>query len=167
MVNFWIFPTTAEHWELVRTHNVYAFQHEADRDKIKPGDKTICYIVRSDPPVFVGAHEIAKPWEEAKEPFWPEEKAEGRVIRPWRFQLTPLRLGAVDARKLSRQLSFVKNKDWWSIYLRGSLANFGRRIPESDYQLIFEEMPKPSISYQVRPALKPKVPSVAEVPKRS
>ena len=167
MVNFWIFPTTAEHWELVRTYNVYAFQHEADRDKIKPGDKTICYIVRSDPPVFVGAHEIAKPWEEAKEPFWPEEKAEGRVIRPWRFQLTPLRLGAVDARKLSRQLSFVKNKHAWSIYLRGSFANFGRRIPESDYRLIFEELAKPSIPYQVRPALKPKVPSVAEVPKRS
>ena len=63
-MNFWIFPTAAEHWELVRTHNVYAFQHEADRDKIKLGDKTICYIARSDPPVFVGAHEIAKPWEE-------------------------------------------------------------------------------------------------------
>jgi predicted RNA-binding protein with PUA-like domain len=60
MVNFWIFPTTAEHWELVRTHNVYAFQREADRNKIKLGDKTICYIVRSDPPAFVGAHEIAK-----------------------------------------------------------------------------------------------------------
>ena len=81
--------------------------------------------------------------------------------------MTPLRLGAVDARKLSGQLSFVKNKHAWSIYLRGSLANFGRRIPESDYRLIFEELAKPSIPYQVRPALKPKVPSVAEVPKRS
>jgi hypothetical protein len=71
-----------ESWELTKAHNVHALAREADRDKIQVGDMTVEYVVRSDPPVFVGIHKIVKPWEQAKEPFWPEEKAEGRVIWP-------------------------------------------------------------------------------------
>ena len=166
MVNFWIVPTTPDHWELVKAHNVYAFFSETDRDKIKPGDKTVFYLIRSNPPVFVGVYEIAKPWEEAKEPFWTVEKTEDRVIYPWRFQLATLRLGAVDARELSRQLSFVGNKEVWQVYFMGSLANFGRPIPESDYRLIFDELIKPPITYQVKPVAKPEGPPVVKAPRR-
>jgi predicted RNA-binding protein len=163
MVNFWIITTTAESWELTKTHNVHAFNREADRDKIKLGDKAVCYLVRSDPPVFVGVDEFAKPWEEAKEPFWPEEKAEGKVLWPWRFQVTPLKRGAVDARRLSRQLSFVENKDAWSVYFMGGLANFGRPIPESDYQLLFDELARSPVTFEVKPAAKPKVSAAAKI----
>jgi len=165
MVNFWIFPTTTEHWELVKAHNVYAFQRELDRDKIKVGDKGIFYLIRSDPPVFVGACDIVKPLDESKEPFWAQEKTEGRVIWPWRFQLTPLRLGAVDARRLSRQLSFIENKDAWSTYFMGSVANFGRSIPESDYELIYEELSKPPVAYQVRAVSKAKGLLITKIPR--
>jgi predicted RNA-binding protein len=166
MVNFWICPTPIEHWEQVKTHNIYAFQHETDRDKIKPGDKTIFYLIRSDPPVFVGVYAVTKSWEEAKEPFWAQEKSDGRVIWPWRFQLAPLRLGAVDARKLSKQLSYVESKNAWHSYFMGALANFGRPIPENDYRLIFDELTKSPINYQVKPATKPKTPKVTKVLKR-
>lgn len=166
MVNFWILPTSAGAWELSRAHNVHAFRREIDRDKVKPGDKVICYLVRSNPPVFVGIDEIGQPLEEAKEPFWPEEKAKGEVVWRWRFQSTPLRAGAVDARKLSKQLSFVENKDAWSVYFMGSPANFGRPIPECDYQLIYDELAKPPIAYQVKPAPKEKAPSPARIPTR-
>jgi predicted RNA-binding protein len=166
MVNYWTITTTAESWELTKTHNVHAFNREADRDKVKPGDKVICYLVRSDPPAFVGADEIAGPWEEAKEPFWPEEKAQGKVIWPWRFHCTALRRGAVSARKLSAQLSFIENKQAWSVYFMGSIGNFGRPIPETDYLLIFEELAKPPIPYEVRPVPTLRAPPVAEVPKR-
>jgi predicted RNA-binding protein len=163
MVNFWILPTTMEHWELVKAHNVYAFQREVDRDKIKPGDIGIFYVIRSDPPVLVGVYEIAEFLERATEPFWTQEKAEGKVIWPWRFRLTQRRLGAVDVRKLSRQLSFVENKEVWHVYFFGSLANFGRPIPESDYRLVFDELAKPAISYQVKTAAKPKVLTAAKI----
>jgi predicted RNA-binding protein len=153
-------------WELVKTHNVYAFAREAERDKIAPGDRAVFYVRRSDPPVFVGAYEISGSWEEAKEPFWAEEKAAGKVIWPWRFRLNALRLGAVDARKLSKRLSFVENKDVWSVYLMGSLANFGRSIPESDFEIIFQDLAKPSIPFEVRPVSKGEQPSAVKRVKR-
>jgi len=153
MVNFWIIPTNIDGWKLVQTHNVYAFSRIADRDKIKPGDRAIFYLIRSDPPVFVGALEFTGSWEEATEPFWSDEKTEGRVIWPWRFRLSTLRIGAVDARRLSKQLSFIENKDAWAVYLVGSLANFGRPILERDYQLIYDELASPPISYEMKPAL--------------
>jgi predicted RNA-binding protein len=152
-----------EHWELVKAHNVYAFEREAERDKIKPGDKAIFYVIRSDPPVVVAVYEIADSLEKATNPFWTREKVQGRVIWPWRFKLTPLRLGAVDARRLSKQLSFIENKKFWHVYFVGSLANFGRSIPESDYQSIFDELDKPPIAYQVKTAAEPKIPTAAKV----
>jgi len=163
MASFWIFPTYADSWELVKAHKVYAFDREVYRDRIKPGDKTIFYLIRSNPPVFVGAYEVAKPWEEAKEPFWPTEKVEGRVIWRWRFELTPLRLGAVDVRRLSRQLSFIENKEAWSAYFVGAVANFGRPINESDYLCIFDELAKPPVAYQVKPHIKPERPPVMKI----
>ncbi|MCJ7761567.1 EVE domain-containing protein, partial [Candidatus Bathyarchaeota archaeon] len=115
MVNFWITPTNSEAWALVQEHNVYAFSRKGDRDKIQPGDKAIFYLIGSDPPVFVGIFEIIDGWEESKEPFWTSEKAEGRVIYPWRFRLKALKIGATDARKMSRQLSFIENKKVWPV----------------------------------------------------
>jgi predicted RNA-binding protein len=162
-VNFWIVTTTEGSWEITKTRSVHAFNREVDRNKVNVGDKIVCYLVRSDPPVFVGIDEITKPWEEAKEPFWPEEREEGKVMWPWRFWCTPLKRGAADARSLSKRLSFVENKDAWSAYFIGSLANFGRPILESDYQLISEELDNPPIAYQVKPAIKPKVPTVAKI----
>jgi len=55
------------------------------------------------------------------------------------------------------------NKGAWSAYFIGSLANFGRPILESDYQLILEELDKPPISYQVKTAIKRKPPAIAEI----
>ena len=165
MVSHWIVPTDPDGWELVKTNNVYAFAHKVDRDKIKPGDKIVFYLIRSDPPVFVGVYEIARSWEEAKEPFWTQEKAEGKVIWPWRFQLAPLRLGAVDARKLSKQLSYIEKKDAWPAYFVSALANFKRPIPEDDYKLIFEKLAEPPIAYQVKPLVKRR-PLVAKVERR-
>jgi len=163
MAHFWILPTTTEHWELVEAHNMYAFEREVDRDKIKAGDKVVFYLVRSDPPVIVGVYDVAGPLEKATEPFWTQEKVEDKVIWPWRFRLTPLAVGAVDARKLSKQLSFIENKEFWHVYFVGSLANFGRPISESDYELIFDELAKSPIAYQVKTAVKTKVATAAKV----
>jgi predicted RNA-binding protein len=57
MTDFWVIPTNSEAWTLVKEHNLYAFHRESDRDKIKSGDKAIFYVVRSTPPVVVGAFE--------------------------------------------------------------------------------------------------------------
>jgi len=166
MVNLWIVPTSPDAWGLVQEHNVYAFSRKGDRDKIQANDKAIFYLIGSNPPVFVGIFDFIGSWEEAKEPFWPSEKAEGRVIYPWRFRLSTLKVGAADARKMSRQLSFIENKQGWSVYLVGSLANFGRPIPECDYQLIFDELTKPPITYQVKPPTRHGMPPPTRVLRR-
>ncbi len=166
MANFWIFPTTADDFELVKTHNVYALISQVDRDKIKADDKGIFYVIGSDPPVFVGVCHIIGHWEKTTEPFWVDEKAEGRVKYPWRFKLITLRTGAVNVHKLSKELSFIENKDAWPPYFLGSLGHFGWPIPESDYLLIFDEFLKPPVSYQVKIPAKPKEPPTTEVPKR-
>jgi predicted RNA-binding protein len=166
LVNFWICPTPTEHWEQVKAHNIYAFQRETDRDKIKPSDKIVFYLIRSDPPVFVGVYEVTKPWDEVKEPFWAQEMTQGRIMWPWRFTLTPLTLGAADARKLSKKLRYIESKDAWQPYFMGALANFGRPIPENDYRLILDELVKPPITYQVKTPTKPKAPPITKVPKR-
>jgi predicted RNA-binding protein len=151
----WILPTTAEHWELVKAQRMYAFDRESYRDKIKPGDKGVFYLVRSKPPVFVGICEIVRPLEKANEPFWTEEKAEGTIIWPWRFELLPLRLGAVDAKKLSKKLTYIENKDAWQPYFMGGVAN---------YQVIFDELARSPIEYEVRPPYRPKTTSLTRAP---
>jgi predicted RNA-binding protein len=160
----WIISTTAEDFEVSKAKKIHAFSRESDRDKIKPGDKTVEYIIRSQPPVFVGSHEITSSWKEAKELIWTDEKTTNRIMWPWQFEITPLRLGAVDARKLSTQLSFIENKKRWSAWLIGSPANFRRSIPDADYQLICDELSKPPIPYQVRPA-RPQAMLVTRVPR--
>ena len=166
LVNFWIFQTSAEHWEQVKAHNVYAFAREADRDKLQPGDKGVFYLIRSEPPVFVGVCEVGSSWEEAKEPFWAQEKVDGRVIWPWQFRVILLRSGAVDARNLIKNLSFIENKKVWSVYLMGPMGNFARPIPERDFQLIFVELLKPAVAYEIKAVPRPEIAPVTKVPRR-
>jgi hypothetical protein len=42
----------------------------------------------------------------------------------------------------------------------GSIANFGRPIPERDYQLILDELAKPPVAYSLKPPYKSKTPKV-------
>ena len=42
-------------------------------------------------------------------------------------------------------------------------AGYGEASLESDYQLIFEELAKPPVPYQVKMAIKPKVPTAAKI----
>lgn len=162
MIHFWVVPTNADAWDIVKTQNVYAFQREPDRDKLQPGDKLLMYLIGSEPPVFVGMFEIAGSWEEAKQPFWPPEIAEGKVIYPWRFKLTPLQLGAVNVRALVKRLSFIEDKTNWSAYLIGSLANFQRPVPESDYLLIHEALHQTPVAYEIKAPTKKEAPRIVQ-----
>jgi len=146
----WIVPTNSAAWQLVKEHNLYAFHREKDRDKVNPGDKAVFYVTKSSPPVIVGVFEFAGKWEEAKEPFWPNEKRENKVVHKWRFPLRCVRTGAIDARGLAKELSFVSKKASWQTFFMGSIANFGRPIPDSDYRQIFEKLCELPIEYQMK-----------------
>jgi predicted RNA-binding protein len=148
----WLVSTTDESWKISKAYHVHSFPRLADREKIKPGDKIIVYIVRSEPPVIVSVDEITDPWQEMKEPFWPEEKAVGMVMWPWHFPCRTLRQGAIDVRELVKHLNFIKNKQNWPIFFQGSPANQQRPIPDNDYELIFDELGKPPIQYSIRPS---------------
>jgi predicted RNA-binding protein len=150
MVEYWITPTNAEAWELVKRDAVYAFEHHSQRSKINVGDRLVFYLIRSKPPVFVGICEVIGHLEEAREPFWPDEKASGRVIYRWRYKLKLLICGAVNARSLSQRLSYVVNKENWQRYLMGSIANLRKSIPKNDYELIEKELAGPAVPYEIK-----------------
>jgi predicted RNA-binding protein len=151
VIGHWLLSTTADNWELIVKHGVYAFRRKTDRDKVRPGDRVLFYLARSRPQVIVGTYEITGSWTESKSPFWPMEKTQKRIVWPWRFPLSMVRLGAVNVRELLNELSFIVRKDTWSVYFVGSLANFGRPIPKSDYERIYSMLAKKPVSYQVLP----------------
>jgi predicted RNA-binding protein len=140
---------TAPHWEIVKVNSIWAVRWERIRDKIKRGDFIVFYLVGSNPPAIVGIYEVAGEWRRAEKPIWTEEIETGEVKYPWQVDLNKIALGAIDLRKLSQELRFIENKSVWSVYLRGSPANFGRPLSQADFDLINSEMSKPPIQIQI------------------
>jgi len=105
----------------------------------------------------MGVGEITGDWYEATEPVWSDEIQAGEVLYPWQAKISLNRVGAVDYKHLSAKLSFVENKKVFQVYLMGTPANFGRAIPPSDFNLIYEEMGKPPAAVEIKPPKAPKV----------
>lgn len=150
MVDYWITPTNVGAWELVKRDAIFAFKHNSQKRKIKVGDRLVFYLIKSNPPVFVGIYEVIAPLEESRKPFWPDEIASNRVIYRWRYKLKLLIHGAADARSLSQRLSYVLNKENWQRHFIGSIANLGKSIPESDYQLIEKELGEQTVPFEIK-----------------
>jgi predicted RNA-binding protein len=83
-------------------------------------------------------------------------------------ELRPVQLGKASYPNLISKLSFVKNKQAASTYLRGAPANYGQPISEADYNLIFEELRKNPIIEKVEPQKPPEIkirsPEVESIP---
>ena len=58
------------------------------------------------------------------------------------MRIKSIATGEVRFKDMAERLNFVKNKNAAQVYLRGSLANFGKPIPEEDFKLILREMTK-------------------------
>jgi|GEM_PF-1022107 len=150
--SFWVFPVTPQHWEIVKAKSIWAVQWERIRDKIKKKDIIIFYLVGSSPPAIVGLYEVVGEWREAKTPIWTEEFEIGEIKYPWQVSLNKICIGAMDVRKNLQELSFIENKAFWGVYLRGSPGNFGRSISQADFEFISNKLSKSSIQIEVSTA---------------
>jgi len=105
--------------------------------QFKPDDKVVYYINRISK--FGAIATITSGYyHDDKNKIWTDEDE----IWPSRAKSRPEIVleddELLDIKKLIKQLSFIKDKDHWSLFVRGSV----RQIPEEDYLLIESEMRK-------------------------
>lgn len=145
---YWIVVIGEDEWEVIRKKNVYGVPEtsrtRSPRKLIKPGDIIIFYVkVKGSRYLggkFVGAFKVVSNWYRESKPLWPSEVREGKVEYPWRIKLKPIKLGIADFKELISKLVFVEKKEKAHIYFAGTLANFGRPIPERDARIIIENL---------------------------
>ena len=139
---FWLITTSPENFQIDRETTGFTVQglkerHKKTVMKFKPSNKVVYYINRISK--FGAIATITSGYyHDDKIKIWTDEDE----IWPSRARSKPEIIleedEFLDIRKLVSDLSFIKNKEYWSLYVRGSI----REIPEEDYQLIESEMKK-------------------------
>jgi len=151
----WVFATTPENWEVVKARSLWGVKREGVTRKVREGDIALIYVKRSS--CFTGAYELVGRWFPSPGPTWPDEVEQQRIIYRWQIRLKIIQLGIANVRELIPKLSFIENKERWSVYLQGTPANMGRPISQEDYQLIIGELQK-------HPVVPPKEVQVTRAP---
>jgi len=142
MPKYWLVTTSPENFKVDKETSGFTVQglkerHKKTVMKFQPGDKVVYYINRISKfgaiaTVTTGYYHDDKTriWTDEDE-IWPSRaKSKPEIV------LEDDEL--LDIKKLIKQLSFIKDKDNWSLFVRGSI----RPIPEEDYLLIESEMRK-------------------------
>jgi predicted RNA-binding protein len=141
MTNYWLISTTPEDFEIDRQID-FSNQGLKERNKkmvkqFKLGDRVVYHITKISK-IGAIATVTSGYYYDDKNRIWADETE----IWPVRTKSEPYLVleddELLDLKKLVKDLSFIKNKVNWGIYLRGSL----RKLPEEDYQLIESEMRK-------------------------
>lgn len=142
MPNYWLVTTSPENFEIDRKISGFTVQglkerHKKTVMKFQPGDRVVYYINRISK--FGAIATITSGYyHDDKTKIWTDEDE----IWPSRAKSKPeIVLGEdelLDIKRLIKDLSFVKDKDNWGLFVRGSV----RQIPEEDYLLIESEMRK-------------------------
>ncbi|MDI6813846.1 MAG: EVE domain-containing protein [Desulfitobacteriaceae bacterium] len=161
----WLLSIDHVNWEILKARNVWATRHRTVMERIREGDILIFYVKGSQPPSFMGVYEVVSRWRQATDMIWEDERKAQRIIYPWQISLKPLQLGTASVRDLAPRLAFIERKDFWFLYLRGTLANMRRPISEEDYQLILNELKRSQVPVPPKPERLPPPPVIpAEAP---
>jgi predicted RNA-binding protein len=142
MPKYWLVTTSPDNFKVDKEKSGFSAQGLKERHKkmvmkFQPGDKVIYYINRISK--FGAIATITSGYyHDDKTRIWTDEDE----IWPSRAKSRPEIVleddELLDIKKLIRQLSFIKDKSNWSLFVRGSI----RPIPEEDYLLIESEMRK-------------------------
>ena len=140
--NYWLITTSPENFKVDKETSGFTVQglkerHKKTVMKVQPGDKVVYYINQISKfgaiaTVTSGYYydDTTKIWTDEDE-IWPSRaKSKPEIV------LEDDEL--LDIKRLIKQLAFIKDKDHWSLFVRGSV----RQIPEEDYLLIESEMRK-------------------------
>lgn len=134
----WIFSSTFDNWQIARKNEIWATRTENAARKVRKEDYVILYVVGTE--AFCSVLRVAKDWRSSEDIVWADEQVEGKIMYPFRTSARVVSEGLAKVKELVPKLMFIENKQRWSIYFRGTPGNFGRPIPEQDFELICETM---------------------------
>ncbi len=137
----WLYPVTAENWNVVKAKNKWGTAHEKRTKRVSRGDRIVFYVKGSG--LFQGIYKVISDWYKSDEPLWEDELREGKIIYPYRLDLEPELTGNAVLNELIPRLGFIRNKSMPSIYLQGHVsgpANHSQPIMDSDIQIIKDQM---------------------------
>ena len=142
MPHYWLITTSPENFKVDKETSGFTVQglkerHKRTVMKFQPGDKVVYYINRISKlgaiaTITLGYYhdDQTKIWTDEDE-IWPSRAKSKPEIVLEEDEL-------LDIKRLIKDLSFIKDKEHWSLFVRGSV----RQIPEEDYLLIESEMRK-------------------------
>ncbi|TDA42155.1 MAG: EVE domain-containing protein [Thermoproteota archaeon] len=139
-MTYWIFVTDHMNWDVVLKEGIYGLPEKREKlmKRVKKGDEAFIYMVQEKVEYRILPSRIAGLFEIVSDPF----KSDKRIFRgdlyPNRVMLKPILVPErpLDFKPLVPRLSFIRNKERWSAYLRRGIVE----IPEKDYMLIRREM---------------------------
>lgn len=140
-MNNWIWSVTQGNWSVVKNEKVWAVGTIKKTQTMTKGDRIIFYVKGTMH--FCGIYGIVSEWHESKTKWKEDIFPDAEQIRE--IDLEEIQLGYADIDKIASKLKFIEKKYDKSIgiYLRGSPAgpaNFGKRIDDSDYNVMLEEL---------------------------
>jgi len=151
---YWVFSVTGENWKIARKHRIWAVARKSLCRKVRKGDFIILYV--SGTGSFCTIMEIIGDWVFSNQLIWADEKEERKLKYPYRVKTRIVQEGLANVKEILPRLSFIENKQNWGLYFKGTPANMGRPIPESDYRLIYETMRSNPLPKDISEILKPR-----------
>ena len=136
--SYWVFSVTFENWSLARGRRIWAVRSKRLAEKIMKHDRIVLYVVGTNS--FCSVLRLVGDWRPSTQITWADEQEEGRIKYAFQAEAEIEVEGVAEVRDLLSRLSFIRDKQNWGVYLRGTPANMGRPVPWSDYQVIVEAM---------------------------
>lgn len=125
--NAWIFVADRDTWPFCVNEGSFGLESRPGRIKdANVGDPCVAYVTGEC--VFAGLGEITKPYYYDESCIWADGVFPHRLGIDIKLDLDR----TVDIRPLIDDLDFIKDKRYWSVFLRGGVV----RIPLSDFELI-------------------------------
>ncbi len=143
--NHWLCSVSAENFEIIKKRMIWASKYKNMRNKIKPGDILIFYVVKSNE--FQGIFRLKGKWYDATSPVWNDESNSVRYKS--QICLEPIISSSVNVNDIAKKLKMFSNASnarAASLVLRGghgNPSNSGKPIDPHDYQTIYDAMKGP------------------------
>ncbi|RLI82992.1 EVE domain-containing protein [Archaeoglobales archaeon] len=142
-MSYWLCITTADNWEVIKKHKVWGVskRYEKTISQVKPGDVLIFYVMQTKekdkvlPPRIVGKAKVSSEvFRDSTKIF----KGYGKEQTfPLRVKLTDLKefQKPINFKELVPKLEFIKNKKYWTGYLRRAMV----KLDENDVEVVMSE----------------------------
>jgi hypothetical protein len=125
--NAWIFVADRETWPVCASEGSFGLKRAPGRIKdARVGDSCVAYVTRDC--AFAGFGKITSPYYYDESEIWLDEIFPHRLSIDIKLDIDR----TVDIRPLINGLDFIKDKKYWSVFLRGGAI----RIPLADFEFI-------------------------------